>query len=104
MTLGHMHACSVVTVMSDSATQWIIACQAPLSIGFARQEIWSRLLSPPPGDLPNSGIEPMSPALQADSLPTKLPGRVYICGVGGLLQKSDHDLILSFGSSLSFFS
>ena len=68
MTLGHMHACSVVTVMSDSATQWIIACQAPLSIGFARQEIWSRLLSPPPGDLPNSGIEPMSPALQADSL------------------------------------
>ena len=51
---------------------WTIACQAPLSMGFSRQEYWSRLPCPPPGDLPDSGIEPtspVSPALQVDSLP-----------------------------------
>ena len=41
-------------------TLWIIACQAPLSTGFSRQEYWSRLPSLPPGDLPDSGIEPMT--------------------------------------------
>ena len=41
----------------------------PQSMGFSRQEYWSVLLCPPPGDLPDSGIEPTSPALQADSLP-----------------------------------
>ena len=47
-------------------TLWIVACQAPLSMGFSRQEYWSGLLCPPPGDLPNPGIESkslMSPAL-----------------------------------------
>ena len=43
-------------------------CQAPLSMGFFRQDYWSGLPSPSPGDLPNPGIEPGSPALQADSL------------------------------------
>ena len=43
-------------------------CQAPLSTGFSRQEYWSGLLGPPPRDRPDPGIEPMSPALQADSL------------------------------------
>ena len=55
--------------MSDSATQWTVACQTPLSVGFFRQEYWSELPCPPLGDLPDSGIEPMSlmsPALQAD--------------------------------------
>ena len=47
---------------------WTIACQTPLSVGFLRQEYWSRLPFPPPGDLPNPEIEPKSPALQADSL------------------------------------
>ena len=42
------------------------ACQAPLSLGFYRQEYWSGLLYPPPGERPNPGIEPKSPALQAD--------------------------------------
>ena len=51
---------------------WIVACQAPLSLGFSRQEYWSGLPFPSPGDLPNPGIEPRSPALQADSLLTKL--------------------------------
>ena len=53
------------------ATLWTVACQVPLSMGFSRQEYWSGLPYPPPGNLPNPGIEPMSPvspALQADSL------------------------------------
>ena len=54
------------------ATPWTIAHQAPLSMGFSRQEYWSGLPFPSPGDLPNPGIEPKSPALQADSLPTEL--------------------------------
>ena len=54
------------------ATAWIVAYQAPLSMGFSRQEYWSRLLFPSPGDLPNPGIKPGSPALQADSLLTEL--------------------------------
>ena len=53
-------------------TPWTVACQAPLSVGFSRQEYWSGLPFPSPGDLPNLGIEPRSPALQADSLPTEL--------------------------------
>ena len=53
-------------------TLWTIAYQAPLSLGLLRQEYWSRLPCPPPGDLPNPGTEPttpVSPALQMDSLP-----------------------------------
>ena len=49
------------------ATPWTVACQAPLSMGFSKQEHCSGLLCPPPGNLPDPGIEPMSPALQADS-------------------------------------
>ena len=45
------------------ATLWTVAHQAPLSMGFSRQEYWSGLPCPPPGDLPNPGIKPMSPAL-----------------------------------------
>ena len=67
----HMHACSVASVMSDSATLWTVACQVPLSMGFSRQEYRSGLLCPLPGHLPDSGIKPaspMTPELQADSL------------------------------------
>ena len=49
-------------------TPWAVAHQAPLSMGFSRQEYWSGLPFPSPGDLPNPGIEPRSPALQADAL------------------------------------
>ena len=49
--------------------------QSPLSMGFSRQEYWSGLPFPSPGDLPDSGIEPRSPALQADALPSKPPGK-----------------------------
>ena len=50
------------------ATLWTVAHQAPLSMGFSRQEYWSGLPCPPPQDLPNPGTEPMSPTWQADSL------------------------------------
>ena len=50
---------------------WTVACQVPLSMEFPRQEYWSGLPFPSPGDLPNSGIRPMSPALQVDSLLTE---------------------------------
>ena len=52
------------------ATPWTAACQAPLSMGFSRQEYWGGLPFPFPEDLPDPGVEPRSPALQADSLPT----------------------------------
>ena len=52
-----------------------IAHQAPLSMEFSRQEYWSGLLFPSPGDLSNPGIKPRSPALQADSLPAEAPGK-----------------------------
>ena len=50
-------------------TPQTVALQVPLSMGFSRQEYWSGLPRPPPGDIPNPGIEPRSPALQVDSLP-----------------------------------
>ena len=51
------------------------ACQAPMSMGFSRQEYWSGLSFPSPGDLPNLGIKPRSPKLQAHSLPSEPPGK-----------------------------
>ena len=66
-------------VLSDVqifVTPWTVAHQAPLSMGFLRQEYWSGLPCPPPGDLPNSGIKPTSPAWawQAHSLLLNLQG------------------------------
>ena len=54
--------------MSNSATPWTVAHQAPPSMEFSRQEYWSGLPFPSPGDLPNPGIEPESPKLAEDSL------------------------------------
>ena len=62
---------------STLAMLWTVTCQAPLTMGFSRQEYWSGLPFPSLGDLPNPGIEPGSPALQADSLPTEPQGRSY---------------------------
>ena len=53
------------------STPWTVAYQAPWSMGFSRQEYWSGLPFPSPGDLPNPGIEPGSPALQTDALPSE---------------------------------
>ena len=67
--------CVSRSVMSDSfETLGTVACQAPLSMEFSRQEYWSELPFPSPGELPDSGLEPGSPALHADYLPSELPG------------------------------
>ena len=65
-------------------TSWTVALQAPQSMRFPREEYWSGLPCPPPGDLPNPGMEPRSPALQADALLSELPGndRGYIPAKG----------------------
>ena len=60
------------------ATPWTIAYQAPPSMGFSRQECWSGLPFPSPGDLPDLGIEPGSSALQAGALPSEPPGKHVI--------------------------
>ena len=59
------------------ATPWTVAHQAPPSMGFSRQESWSGLPCPPPGDLPDPGIEPGPPTLQADALTSEPPGYAY---------------------------
>ena len=61
--------------MSDSATLWTIARQAPLSMGFSRQEYWSGLPFPPPRYIPNPGIEIASPALAGEFLTVAPPGK-----------------------------
>ena len=61
-----------------SATPWTVAYQVPPSMGFSRQEYWSGLPLPSPGDLPKPGIEPGSLALQADSSPYEPRSRVGI--------------------------
>ena len=66
------------TVWCDSnisAAPWTVARQAPLSMGFSRQEHWSGLPCPPPGDLSNPGIRPRSSHIAADSLPSEPPGK-----------------------------
>ena len=76
---GYLHAQSL-HVRLTLYNPWTVACQAPLSMGFSRQEYWSGVPCPSPGDLPNPGIEPLCPvslALQPDSLPTELPGKPY---------------------------
>ena len=79
------------------ATPWSVALQAPLSMGFSRQEYWSWLPCPPPGDLPDPGIKPvslMSPHWQAGSLPLVPPGKPSAWCVMGpfLLNEEMHKL------------
>ena len=66
------------------ATPWTLACRDPLSIGFSRQEYWRGLPFPSPGYLPNPGIDPRSPTLQASSLPAEPQGKPKNTGVGSL--------------------
>ena len=65
-------------IMSNSVTSWTVDCQAPLSMGFPRQEYWSGLPFPPPGDLSDPGIMPTPHALQVDSLLLSHLGRLNI--------------------------
>ena len=63
------------SVVSHSVSPWTIAHRAPPSMEFSRQEYWSGLPFPSPGGLPDPGIEPRSPSLQANTLPSEPPGK-----------------------------
>ena len=80
VVVGGLVAKSCLTL----ATLWTVACQAPLPMGFSRQEYCSGLPFPSPGDLPDPEIKPESPALQTDSLPTELQREAY-CPVSIIL-------------------
>ena len=68
-------------MFSYSVTPWTVARQAPLSMGFPKQEYWGGLSFPSPGDLPNPGIEPRSPALASRFFTTEPPGKPIVLGV-----------------------
>ena len=70
--------CQSLSCVQLSATPWTVAHQAPLSMGFSRQEYWSGQPFLFPGNFPHPGIEPRSPALQADSLPSEPPGKLKV--------------------------
>ena len=81
------------SVVSDSATPWIVARQAPLSVGFSRQEYWSGLPFPPAGDLPDPGIVPKSlasPALAGRFFTTSAIGEPVLvcCGLHSKVQRT----------------
>ena len=61
------------------ATPWTVTHQTLQSMEFSRQGYWSGLLFPSPGDLPDPGIEPGSPVLQADALLSEPPGKIFVC-------------------------
>ena len=67
------------------ATPWTVAYRAPLSMGFSRQEYWSGVPFPSPGYLPDPGIEPRSPAFQADALTSEPPGNLSLPNITALL-------------------
>ena len=77
---------SPVCVLSHFSCVWLcvtVAHKVPLSMGFSRQEYWSGLPFPSPGDLPNPGIEPRPPAWEADSLVSEPPRKLYLSKVSG---------------------
>ena len=74
------------------ATPQTVGCQAPLSMGFPRQEYWSGLPFPSSGGLPNPGLEPVSPALQANSLLRSYQGSLLIICLGSILIGNSMDL------------
>ena len=75
------------------ATPWTVAYQAPPSVGFSRQECLSRLPFPSPGDLPDPGIEPGSPALQADALLSEPPGKPKFNPWSGKIPRASEQLM-----------
>ena len=83
------------SVVSDSfATPWTAAHQAPLPTGFSRKEYWSGLPFSSPGDLPDPGIEPRSPALQANSLLYEPPGKPSLHPkMGTMKERNSRDLV-----------
>ena len=84
--------CQLLSCVQLYATPWTVTCQAPLSKRFSKQECWSGLPCTSPGDLPDPGIEPRSPALQADSLPSEPLGK-----------QSKKSILCRSGFRISFF-
>ena len=78
-------------------TQWTAAHQALQSMGFSRQEYWSGLPFPSPGDLPDPGIKPRSPALEADALTSEPPGKI------SMYKMSNKDPLCSTGNNTQCF-
>ena len=78
---------------------WTVACQAPLSIGFPRQEYWSGSPCPPPGDIPHPGVKLVFLAWQADSLPLSNLGSSWMCVCAVCVFKFDLE-----SSSLCFYN
>ena len=74
-TLHESHKVKSLSCVRLFAIPWTGVYQASLSMGFSMQEYWSGLPFPSPGDLPDPGMEPRSPALQADALPCEPPGK-----------------------------
>ena len=72
------HGGDLVTNLSDSVTSWTVPHQAPLSMGFSRQEYWSGLAFPSPGNLPNPGVKPVSPSLAGRFFTTEPLGKPII--------------------------
>ena len=81
--------CSVIQLC---LALWTVARQAPLSVGFFRQEHWNGLPFPSPGDLPDPGIEPRSPALQGDALTSEPPGKPLMSGSSLACRDSGNDI------------
>ena len=89
------------SVESNSATPWTVTQQAPLPMGFFRQEYWSGLPCHPPGDLPNPSNKPRSPTLQAVSLPSDLRIRIGSSGWRSCIWSKAHLLLSSRTSARS---
>ena len=85
------------------ATPWTAAYQAPPPMGFPRKEYWSGLPFPSPGDLPDSGIEPRSPTLQADALTSEPPGMSEECVISLVLSHCSKDFE-TVGQCYSWFT
>ena len=85
-----------------SATPWTVAYQASPSMGFPRQEYWNGLPFPSPANLPDSGIKPRSPALQADALPSEPPGKPRLNKMWPLLSRS-HNLLCHINALIDHY-
>ena len=86
----HVHA-QLLSCVQLFETLWTVTCQASLSMGFPRQEYWSELSFPPPGDLLNLGIEPESPALAGGVFITEPPGKPQGVGTGSISSLEELD-------------
>ena len=91
-----MCVCQSLSCVWLFTTPWTVVRQAPLSMEFSRQQYWSGLLFPAPGDLPDPVIKPRSPALQADSLPSEPPGKPLL-----MLRRPLKEEITCFGDFLN---